>query len=73
MSFQAYIDNIQSKTGKIPEDFKKEIEAEGLVLLDLSATDLKYWLKIKYDLGHGHSMAIWTYFKSKNWVLNPKK
>jgi hypothetical protein len=23
MSFQAYVDNIKTKTGKVPEDFKK--------------------------------------------------
>ncbi len=26
MSFQAYLDNIQTKTGKSPEDFKKLAE-----------------------------------------------
>lgn len=29
MSFQAYIDNIQKKTGKTPEDFKKLAEEKG--------------------------------------------
>jgi Domain of unknown function (DUF4287) len=26
MSFQAYIDNIKAKTGKTPEDFKKQLK-----------------------------------------------
>jgi hypothetical protein len=29
MSFQAYLDNIQSKTGKSPADFKKLAEKKG--------------------------------------------
>lgn len=73
MSFQAYIDNIKTKTGKTPEDFKKQLTKEGLLTPDMKATDLVNWLKIKYELGHGHCMAIWTYFKEKEWVADPKK
>ena len=29
MSFQAYIDNIKTKTGKTPEDFKNQMDQEG--------------------------------------------
>ena len=73
MSFQAYIDNIKAKTGKSPEDFKKLLEAEGLLTADFKATDLVKFLNRKFDLGHGHSMAIWAVFKSKGWVSEPKK
>ncbi|WP_416866280.1 MAG: DUF4287 domain-containing protein [Imperialibacter sp.] len=73
MSFQAYIDNIKTKTGKSPEDFKKELEDDGLLSPDMKATDLVNWLKQNYELGHGHSMAIWAVFKSKDWVASPKK
>jgi hypothetical protein len=73
MSFQAYIDNIKAKTGKSPEDFKKLLEAEGLLTADFKATDLVNFLSRKFDLGHGHSMAIWGMFKSKGWVGEPKK
>ena len=31
MSFQAYIDNIKTKTGKTPEDFRKIAESKGLL------------------------------------------
>ena len=31
MSFQAYISNIQAKTGKSPEDFKELGEAKGFL------------------------------------------
>lgn len=73
MSFQAYIDNIKAKTGKSPEDFKKQLEKEKILKPDMKATELVNWLKEKYDLGHGHCMAIWAYFKSKGWVADPKK
>ncbi len=29
MSFQAYLENIKTKTGKTPEDFKKLAEKKG--------------------------------------------
>ena len=73
MSFQAYIDNIKAKTGKTPEDFKKLLEKEGLLKSKFKASDLVNWLKDNFDLGHGHSMAIWAVFKSKGWVQDIKK
>lgn len=73
MSFQAYNDNIKVKTGKSPEEFMKQMQKEGLLQTELKATDLVKWLKKNYDLGHGHSMAIWAVFKSKGWVKDPKK
>ena len=73
MSFQAYIDNIKAKTCKSPEDFKKQMQKEGLLQPELKATDLVKWLKKNYELGHGHSMAIWAVFKSKGWLQETKK
>ncbi len=68
MSFQAYLDNIKAKTGKSPEDFKNQLEKEGLLQADMKASALVNWLKENYELGHGHSMAIWAVFKSEGWV-----
>ncbi len=73
MSFQAYMDNIKGKTGKTPEDLKAELDKEGIFNPDMKATELVHWLKEHYDLGHGHAMAVWAYFKSKDWVSDPKK
>ncbi len=73
MSFQAYIDNIHAKTGKLPEDFMKHLKKEGLLRPDMKATELVGWLKENYALGHGHSMAIWAVFKSNGWVQDSKK
>ena len=73
MSFQAYIDNIKTKTGKTPEDFKKQLQKEKLLIPDFKASDLVNYLKKNFDLGHGHSMAIWAVFKSNGWVPETKK
>jgi hypothetical protein len=63
MSFQAYLDNIQAKTGKTPEDFKrlaakKGFTDKGQLRAGLKAGEIVKWLKDEYELGHGHAMAI---------------
>jgi hypothetical protein len=68
MSFQAYIDNIKIKTGKSPDDFKKLAEAKGFLEKGklkptTKASEIVAWLKSDFDLGHGHSMAIYAVFK----------
>ncbi len=70
MSFQAYIDNIKTKTGKTPSDFKvlaeeKGFIAEGQLNPATKATEITNWLKEEFELGHGHAMAIFATFKGK--------
>lgn len=70
MSFQAYIDNIQAKTGKTPDDFKRLAEEKGFMLngelvKSVKATEITNWLKADFELGHGHAMAIYATFKGK--------
>lgn len=70
MSFQAYIDNIKTKTGKDPKDFKKLAEEKGLlkdghIKEGVKATAITNWLKEEFGLGHGHAMAIYATFKGK--------
>lgn len=70
MSFKAYIDNIKVKTGKTPADFKKLAEKKGFIIggkinPKTKATEITNWLKDEFELGHGHSMAIFTTFKGK--------
>lgn len=70
MSFQAYLNNIKTKTGHTADQFKKMAEAKGLVKKDTltegtKAGDILKWLKEEYDLGHGHAMALVAYFKGK--------
>ncbi len=63
MSFQAYIDNIRAKTGKGPDEFAQLAREKGLLQSGTKAGQITDWLKAEYDLGHGHAMAIYKYFK----------
>jgi hypothetical protein len=65
MSFQAYLDNIQAKTGKSPEDFVKLARKKGLLKPETKAGEIVAWLKQDFELGHGHAMAIYAYLKGK--------
>lgn len=70
MSFQAYIDNIRTKTGKTPEDFRLLAEKKGFMVNGqlnprTKATEITNWLKDEFELGHGHAMAIYASFKGK--------
>lgn len=70
MSFQAYIDNIKTKTGKTPTDFKKLAEEKEFIIdrklnPKIKATEITNWLKEEFELGHGHAMAIYATFKGK--------
>lgn len=73
MTFQAYLDTIYKRTGKTPEELKELAEKAGIYSYDMKASELIKFLKEEFDLGHGHSMAIWAYWKSKNWIADPKK
>ena len=65
MSFQAYLDNIQAKTGKSPEDFVKLARKKVLLKPETKAGEIVAWLKQDFELGHGHAMAIYAYLKGK--------
>lgn len=63
MSFQAYLDNIEAKTGKSPADFRRLAAKKGFtdgsgLKAGVKAGDIIAWLKEDFDLGHGHAMAI---------------
>ena len=68
MSFQAYIRNIEAKTGKTPADFRKLAEKKGFtqsgrIKEGVKAGEIVQWLKKDFDLGHGHAMAIYALLK----------
>lgn len=68
MSFQAYLENIKALTGKGPEDFRylaeqKKLTQNGQISPGVKAGDIVKWLKEDFDLGHGHSMAIYALLK----------
>jgi hypothetical protein len=57
MSFQAYLDNIETKTGKTPNDFIALARDKGFTA-DTKAGEIVSWLKEDFGLGHGHAMAL---------------
>ena len=57
MSFQAYLDNIEAKTGKTPNEFIKLAKEKGFGK-DTKSSEIVTWLKQNFGLGHGHAMAM---------------
>ncbi len=58
MSFQAYLDNIEEKTGKTPQEFIDEAKKKGFDDPKTKAGEIVNWLKEEYGLGRGHAMAL---------------
>lgn len=58
MSFQAYLDNIEEKTGKTPNEFIELAKAKGFDNPKTKAGEIITWLNEDFDLGRGHAMAI---------------
>jgi hypothetical protein len=59
MSFQAYLDTIEDKTGKTPRTLVEEARERGLAGPDTKAGAVVDWLKEEYGLGRGHAMALY--------------
>lgn len=57
MSFQAYLDNIEKKTGKTPNELLALAKGKGFTA-DTKAGEVIDWLKADYELGRGHAMAF---------------
>ena len=70
MSFQAYLDNVETKTGKSADELKslaidKGFANEGGLAPGIKPGAIIDWLKSDFDLGHGHAMSIVAYIKGK--------
>lgn len=57
MSFQAYLDAIETKTGKTPRQLMTEAGAQGFGP-GTKASPILAWLAESYGLGRGHGMAM---------------
>lgn len=64
MSFQAYLDAIEAKTGHTPRELVDLAHAKGFDAPDTKAGDVAAWLKEDYDVGRGHAMALWHVIKN---------
>ena len=57
MSFQAYLDTIEDKTGRTPRQLVDEASAKGFGP-GTKAGEILAWLADEYGLGRGHGMAL---------------
>ena len=58
MTFQAYLDNIEDKTGLTPRQFIDLAHEKGLDAPGTKAGAIIDWLAADYELGRGHAMAL---------------
>ena len=58
MSFQAYLDAIEAKTGRTPRQLLDEAIARGYQQPGVKAGVIVQWLADEYGLGRGHAMAM---------------
>jgi uncharacterized protein DUF4287 len=58
MTFQAYLDNIEAKTGLTPRQFIELAHEKGLDAAGTKAGAIVDWLAADYGLGRGHAMAL---------------
>lgn len=70
MSFQAYLDAVERKTGLTPRQLVVIAHERGLDAPDVKATEIIEWLKSDFDLGRGHAMAM-VHVITKGDRINP--
>ncbi len=58
MSFQAYLDAIEEKTGLTPRQLVDLAKERGLDAPGVKAGAILAWLQADYALGRGHGMAL---------------
>jgi hypothetical protein len=57
MSFQAYLDKVEEKTGLTPREIVEQAHGRGFDE-GTRAGEIVAWLKSDHGLGHGHAMAM---------------
>ncbi len=57
MSFQAYLDAVEDRTGKTPQELV-DLAAERGYGADTKAGEIVDWLKSDFGIGRGHAMAM---------------
>jgi len=58
MSFQAYLDTIEDRTGLTPRALLELAKERGYDDPSVKAGVILEWLKTDYELGRGHGMAL---------------
>ena len=63
MSFQAYLDALEAKTGRTPRELLAEAGGKGFDSLTKAAVVVE-WLRDDYGVGRGHAMALFHVLKN---------
>jgi hypothetical protein len=63
MSYQAYLDAIEKKTGQTPQELLTAAEQQGFTP-STKAADVIAWLADEYGVGRGHAMAFYGVLKN---------
>jgi hypothetical protein len=63
MSYQAYLDAVERKSGRTPAELLAEAAERGYTPTT-SAAEVVGWLKDEYDVGRGHAMALYGVLKN---------
>lgn len=63
MSYQAYLDAIEQKTGRTPRQLLDEAGERGFGP-GTRATEFVAWIKDDYDVGRGYAMALFGVLKN---------
>jgi Domain of unknown function (DUF4287) len=64
MSFQAYLDAIEDKTGLTPRQLLELARDKGFDAPGTKAGAVVTWLAEDYGIGRGHAMAMWHVIKN---------
>lgn len=63
MSFQAYLDAVEVRTGKTPNELIALAHDKGFTA-QTKVGEIVAWLKADFSLGHGHAMAMTKVIRS---------
>jgi Domain of unknown function (DUF4287) len=63
MSYQAYLDAVERKTGRTPAELLAQAAERGYTPTTRAA-EVVGWLKDEHDLGRGHAMALYGVLKN---------
>ena len=58
MSFQAYLDAIEERTGRTPRELVEQAKERGYDDPAVKAGVILEWLQADFGLGRGHGMAL---------------
>ncbi|MGY1814217.1 DUF4287 domain-containing protein [Blastococcus sp. SYSU D00820] len=58
MSFQAYLDAVEERTGLTPRQVLDQARARGFDAPGTKAGEVVAWLAAEHGLGRGHAMAL---------------